>query len=49
MRYTLSYDRDCAKYQVSCGDQVEEFMHVNRLWTWIGNTLEPGDLLEWIR
>jgi len=49
MRYVLSYERSSDRYRVSCGDEMEEFSQVNRLWTWLGNTLEPGDLLEWIR
>lgn len=49
MRYVLSYERAGEKYRVSCGDEMEEFSQTNRLWTWLGNTLEPGDLLEWIR
>ncbi|WP_429670566.1 DUF7372 domain-containing protein [Acinetobacter baumannii] len=48
--YNLSYDRKDVRYEVHYGDRTEVFTspYITQLWSWLGNTMEPGDTLHWL-
>lgn len=51
MKYELRYDRKAVQYAVTWagGEQIFTMPYATQLWSWFGNTLEPGDSLEWVR
>lgn len=51
VKYELSYDRRECAYTLTWPDGARVFnsVHLTGMWRWIGDALEPGDTLEWVR